>query len=249
MCTVIILRRPNHDWPLILASNRDELKTRPWKAPGRHWPDRAEVTAGQDVLAKGTWLGINDWGVLAGVLNRPEPAGQKVNKRSRGELPLEALDHAEATVASEAICSINPSSYQPFNLIIADKARAFWLSSPGGNATVSSSPIPEGLSMITAFNLNDNDSPRIRYYKPLFEATTPPDVENGDWSTWKSLMGDRKNNLCDSENASMTIISSNGLETVSSSLIALPGQNYDIKPQWLFSPGRPDKNAYENVVI
>ena len=83
----------------------------------------------------------------------------------------------------------------------------------------------------------------------MFEAINPPDVENGDWSTWKSLMGDRKNNLCDSENASMTIISSNGLETVSSSLMALPSQDNDAKPQWLFAPGRPDTNAYENVKI
>ena len=40
MCTVVILRRPGHDWPLLLAGNRDEMKGRPWKPPARHWPDR-----------------------------------------------------------------------------------------------------------------------------------------------------------------------------------------------------------------
>ena len=54
MCTVVILRRPGHDWPLILATNRDEMTDRPWRPPGRHWPDRAEVTAGRDELAGGT---------------------------------------------------------------------------------------------------------------------------------------------------------------------------------------------------
>jgi hypothetical protein len=29
MCTLVILRRPNHDWPLIIAANRDEKTDRP----------------------------------------------------------------------------------------------------------------------------------------------------------------------------------------------------------------------------
>ncbi len=93
MCTVVILRRPGHDWPLILAANRDEMTDRPWRPPGRYWSERAEVTAGQDEFAGGTWLGLNDWGVIAGVLNRPGSLGPDPGLRSRGELPLEALDH------------------------------------------------------------------------------------------------------------------------------------------------------------
>ena len=92
MCTIVLLRRPDHDWPLILAANRDELQNRPWLLPSRHWPDRAEVTAGQDALSKGTWLGINDWGLISGVLNRSGTLGPVPEKRSRGELPLEVSD-------------------------------------------------------------------------------------------------------------------------------------------------------------
>ena len=40
MCTLIMLRRPGNDWPLLLAANRDEMGNRPWEAPARHWPDR-----------------------------------------------------------------------------------------------------------------------------------------------------------------------------------------------------------------
>ena len=58
-------------WPLVLAANRDELADRPARPPGRHWPDRAEVVAGLDLQAGGSWLGVNDHGVVAGVLNRP----------------------------------------------------------------------------------------------------------------------------------------------------------------------------------
>ena len=66
MCSVIVLHRPGHNWPLLWASNRDEMADRPWSPPARHWPDRTEVVAGRDDLAGGSWLGINDAGVIAG---------------------------------------------------------------------------------------------------------------------------------------------------------------------------------------
>ena len=101
MCTVVLLRRPEHEWPLILAANRDELKTRPWLPPARHWPERDHVTAGIDELAGGTWLALNDDGVCTAILNRPHSLGPADGKRSRGELPLEAVDHAEASEAAK----------------------------------------------------------------------------------------------------------------------------------------------------
>ena len=66
MCTLVILRRPGHDWPVVIGANRDEMAGRPWRGPGRHWPDRPEVTAGQDELAGGTWLGLNEHGFAYG---------------------------------------------------------------------------------------------------------------------------------------------------------------------------------------
>src|SRR5437764_973522 len=96
MCTLVILRRPDHDWPVVIGANRDEMIDRPALPPGRHWPDRPEVTAGKDLLAGGSWLGLNDWGVAAAVLNRHGSLGPAPGQRSRGELVLEALDHADA---------------------------------------------------------------------------------------------------------------------------------------------------------
>ena len=63
MCTLVLLRRPGHEWPVILGANRDEMVGRPWKAPGRHWDDRPNVVAGQDPNAgpkkSGEWLNPN----------------------------------------------------------------------------------------------------------------------------------------------------------------------------------------------
>ena len=96
MCTLVLLRRPDHRWPLLLAANRDELANRPWAPPGRHWADRPEVTAGLDRTAGGSWLGMNDHGLVAAILNRRGSLGPAADKRSRGELVLEGQIFARA---------------------------------------------------------------------------------------------------------------------------------------------------------
>ena len=47
MCTLVILRRPEHRWPIIIGANRDEMIGRPALAPARHWPDRPDVVAAE----------------------------------------------------------------------------------------------------------------------------------------------------------------------------------------------------------
>ncbi len=59
MCTVVLLIRPGHAWPLVLAANRDEVLSRPWQPPAAYWPDQPDVTAGRDRLGRGTWMGVN----------------------------------------------------------------------------------------------------------------------------------------------------------------------------------------------
>ena len=102
MCTLIILRRPKKDWPVLIAANRDEMKSRLWDPPARHWPDRPDTVAGRDRLAGGSWLGHNDHGIVAAILNRHGTLGPANDKRSRGELVLDALEHANASDATEA---------------------------------------------------------------------------------------------------------------------------------------------------
>jgi len=252
MCTVVILRRPGHDWPLILAANRDEMTGRPWLPPARHWPDQAEIIAGQDELAGGTWLGLNDWGVIAGILNRPGTLGPDAHRRSRGELPLDALDHAEATVAAEAMAAVNASSYRPFNLILADAGQAFWVKSEGhGNATAAA--IPDGVSILTAHDLNDTSSPRIRRFLPLFEAAAAPDVEADDWTAWQAIIGETGGDApltFTADESDPPDTPQGGFATVSSSLLALPALGRQgIKAKWLFAPAHPDRTPYAAVEI
>ncbi|MDP6572655.1 MAG: NRDE family protein [Rhodospirillales bacterium] len=255
MCTVVILRRPGHDWPLLLAANRDEMRDRPWAPPARHWPERDQVVAGIDLEASGTWLGLNDDGLVAAVLNRPQSLGPAAGYRSRGELPLEALDHADADAAARALADIDPAAYRTFNMVVADGRDAFWLRSAGGEegaaeeAGVEVMALPEGLSMITAHDRNDPSDPRIRDTLPRFRAAPAPDPGAGDWASWESLLASREHGPGDGPGDAMNVVTDTGFGTVSSSLIALPAPaRVGAGPLWLFAPGRPDEAGFEAVL-
>lgn len=259
MCTVIFLRRPDHDWPVIIGANRDEMNNRPWKPPARHWEDRPDVIAGLDETAGGTWLGVNEDGVVAAVLNRFGTLGPADGKRSRGELPLEALDHADAIDAAQALAELDGDAYRPFNMVIADNRDAYWLANRG-TGKIDITEIPEGLSILTAHDLNDvGKSARTRRNLPRFVSAPAPNPEADDWFAWQALMADTGIEAPDPEHhdirADAMLVRSNiGFETVSSSLIGLPAiptSEHELRrrPVWLFAKGQPDKIPYHPVDV
>ena len=244
MCTLLVLRRPGHRWPLLFAANRDEMADRRWRPPGRHWPDRPQVVAGLD----------EEDGVAAAILNRVGSLGQQPGKRSRGELVLEALDHAEASAAADSLADLNGAAYRSFNLIVADAEQAFWLRhrDEAGVAQIERFALPEGLSMITAHDRNDMTSPRVRDYLPRFAQVPEPDPDSGNWGAWTALLGSRIHAPDDGPMAAMTVLTDRGFRTTSSALIALPGPREPIdteprRPVFLFAPGRPDQVAHAPV--
>lgn len=263
MCSVVILYRPGHAWPVILGANRDEMRDRPWEPPGRHWPDRPNVVAGRDLLAGGSWLGLNDEGVVAGILNRMNTLGPQPGRRSRGELVLEALDHADAADAAWALADLDPRAYRSFNMVIADSRNAFWLRHKGEAAeAIEIMPLPAGLSMITAHDMNDTrGSARIRHFLPRFRAAPPPDpdapdpdgdpeIGKGDWRGWEALLSSRERSAGGGPYDAMTVDLDSGFGTVSSALIALPapdptGQR---RPLWRFAAGVPGEAPFRPVV-
>ncbi|EKE74977.1 NRDE family protein [Gallaecimonas xiamenensis] len=239
MCSVIILRRPGHPWPVLIGANRDEMQARPWQGPGRYWPQLPKVRAGQDLNAGGTWQGINDQGVQAAVLNRFGSLGPAPGKRSRGELPLLALAEDNAGCAAQVIAELDPSQYQPFNMLVADSHQAFWLANRG--EAISLQRVPEGLSMLTAHDLNDTQaSPRMAHNLPRFRLAQVPDPAKPNWQAWQQLLGFEGEQPPDPAHfdirADALCIRSNiGFQTVSSSLIALPATG---QPLWWFDGGQ-----------
>ena len=253
MCTVIILNRPDHAWPILIAANRDERLDRPWLYPAAHWPDRPDIVAGQDELAGGSWLGLNASGVIAAVLNREGTLGPEAGKRSRGELVLDALDYADALDAAEALASLDSRAYRPFNLVIADNRDAFLLTHRGSADAISVEPLPEGLSMVTAMERDDPASPRIRLYRPRFITAMPPDPDSGNWRAWEFLLASRDREAGSGPGGAMFIDPVPGVEagrfgTVSSSMIALPAiERTGQHPIWRFASGAPQTWQWQEV--
>jgi uncharacterized protein with NRDE domain len=252
MCTMVVLLRPGHDWPLLLAANRDEMIARPWRPPARHWPDRPEVVAGLDELAHGSWLGLNDHGVIAGVLNRFGTLGPALGQRSRGELVLEALDHADAEAAAQALADLDPRAYRPFNMIVADNGNAFWLrhADASGRQRISVHSLAPGLAMIAAGDLDEKETPRLRRYRPRFAAAPAPDPDRGDWGGWEALLADTETTPHDGPTGAMRFLTERRFATVSSALLALPtvGRR-SVKPVFRFRAWQPATRPWERIAL
>lgn len=231
-----------------MAANRDEMFDRDWSAPGRHWPDRPDIIAGRDNLAGGSWLGVNDNGVIAGILNRMGSLGPSDGKRSRGELVLDALDHADAFVAAEALIELNGAAYRPFNLVLADNRDAYWLCHDG-SGPITSQAIPEGFSMFTARDMNSPQSPRVETHLPRFETAAIPDPEAEDWRAWEKLLASQEfSENCTQHEGAMCVTTDFGFGTVNASLLALPAPSDPVRrPIWRFAAGAPDKNSFVDI--
>jgi hypothetical protein len=209
------------------------------------------VIAGRDDLAGGTWMGLNDTGVVACILNRHGSLGPQAGKRSRGELVLEALDHTDATDAAGALADIDAASYRSFNMVIADNRDAWWLALREGAARISLARVPDGLSMFTARERNDPADRRIAKFLPQFKDAPAPSPDADDWAAWAKLMGATDDTGAPHE--AMSFKTESGFGTSSSSLLALPSVDAALRdktrPVWLFAAGAPGAKPYRVIEI
>ena len=89
------------------------------------WPDRADVLAGRDEDAKGTWMGITRTGRVAVVTNYHEetPRHPPGTSPSRGELPVKFLDGDDAPLDFLRALAEDGGvveKYNGFSLIVGD---------------------------------------------------------------------------------------------------------------------------------
>lgn len=234
VCTVVVLVRPSL---LILAANRDERLDRPWDPPAAYWPDRPGTVAGRDRTAGGTWMGMNHEGVVAAVLNRPGTLGPAAGKRSRGELPLIALDHPTAMDAAAAITRLDAGMWRAFNMVIADRTGAIFIKGLGGG-TPQAATLPAGVSMVTAHDPNDMDSPRTARHLARFAAAEPSGAD--DLTAWRHILADRHGQPAEQIN----VTPRGGFGTVCASFVSLPATG---RPIWLFASGPPHRADFQPV--
>lgn len=133
MCLLIVMFQAVPGAPLIVAANRDEQLHRPavpMTVLREHGP---RVLGGRDELAGGTWLAVNEHGLVAALTNQPSPDGRDPAKRSRGELPLAFARYPDAERAVEAVTAdLDPASYNPCWMLVGDRRALFSIGLAGG---------------------------------------------------------------------------------------------------------------------
>jgi uncharacterized protein with NRDE domain len=159
MCTLAIYFKSFAEYPVVVAANRDEYLDRPATAPTM-LVEQPRIVGGKDLRASGTWLGINEHGVLAGLLNRRNAeAPNNPDLRSRGLLCLDALRHASARAAAEFVVAQRGGDFNPFNLLIAARDQAFVAYNRFGQITLTQ--LTPGFHLLTNIDIDDFECPRI----------------------------------------------------------------------------------------
>jgi hypothetical protein len=184
-------------------------------------------------------MGVNAHGVTAAVLNRPGSLGPAAGKRSRGELPLIALAETSGRAAVEAIGALDAGEWRGFNLVIADRDGATFIRGAGHGPPVAIALKP-GVSMITAHDPNDLDSPRVARHLPRFQAAAAPTPDH--WEEWRAILSDRSG----ASGEQINVEPLGGFGTVCSSFLAISSRR---EPVWLFSNGAPHAAPFETIRV
>jgi uncharacterized protein with NRDE domain len=119
MCTIIALRSLRADFPLILATNRDEFYARKTAGPARIL-EQPSTVGGRDLAAGGTWMGVTAAGLFVGVTNHRTFVAPDRDKRSRGELVMRALACGDVAPIRALLASEDGRDYNAFNLMFGD---------------------------------------------------------------------------------------------------------------------------------
>jgi hypothetical protein len=187
VCTIIAALGLSPQWPVLLATVRDESVTRAWKAPAAHWPEQhPQVIGGLDLQSGGTWLALDIHQHRASFLvNRPEHAvGQT---RSRGDLPLIALQTPEHCWDADSL-----SQYNGFILGQAD-ANGLVLHQ-WDTRTLRSTRLGKGIHGLCYRGIGE-DHPRLAKHLPRFAASPlPKPIATASpaqaWGHWLHLLAD-----------------------------------------------------------
>jgi uncharacterized protein with NRDE domain len=164
VCLIVFAWRTHPRCRLIVAANRDEYFGRP-AAPAGFWDDHANVLAGRDLEAGGTWLGITLDGRFAALTNYRNPADKKTGAPSRGSLVGDFLTGKMAPLKYLQSVEQRAASYNGFSLLVGDAASLYFFSNRGGPIE-RVEPGIHGLSN----HLLDTPWPKIKKGKARFAA-------------------------------------------------------------------------------
>jgi uncharacterized protein with NRDE domain len=171
MCLLALAWQAHPRYRLVVAANRDEFHERP-AAPLAKWPPPAELLAGRDLRAQGSWLGVDRRRRFGVVTNFRELQRALPRAPSRGELVPRYLATAPgargSSDAREFLAALEPHAarYSGFNLLLCDEQSLCY----GSNrATPFARTLPPGVYGL-ANELLDTPWPKLRRVRSGFEA-------------------------------------------------------------------------------
>jgi len=235
MCLLAIQLHVSNAIPLTLAANREESYLRPSAPPIFH-NEAPRVVCGTDERAGGTWLGVNQYGLVVAVTNRPKQSAPE-SPRSRGILCRQLLQCSSAHVAEHrATTQISKGKYDGVNVICADAHSAYVLH---GGDEFDSLELEPGLHLIAGGDIDDENDPRLELARGMFERES---IDNSD----QFLQVATKVMSYTSEQPGEPSIVLHGEDrgTVSSTLITLA--NFRKKSTYHFAQGPPNRVPYRD---
>lgn len=164
MCLILLAWRVHPNYPLVVAANRDEFYARP-SAPAGFWRDHAQVLAGRDLAAGGTWLGITRSGRFAALTNYRDPAQNDPARPSRGRLVADFLTGHEAPEDYLAATRDYGATCNGYNLLVGDRESLWWASNVSGEAR----PLAPGVYGLSN-HLLDSAWPKVGAGKTALDA-------------------------------------------------------------------------------
>jgi uncharacterized protein with NRDE domain len=239
MCTLIVFHRCFSQAPLVLAANRDEYLDRPAEKPALRQSGNRAVLAPRDLRAGGTWLGVNDAGLVAALTNRPCKAPDPL-RRSRGSVVFEALSEASAGDAVAALGTLPERAYNPFNFFAADGDAAFAATYEGKLRVTRLEP---GFHVIGNADPDDRRVPKIARLLAQAERIAAGDVDDALDAlaeVCRSHQGDGERGPLDD-----TCIHAGGYGTRSSTLLRLGPDTS--RNQFHHAEGAPCQTEYEDL--
>ena len=165
MCTLAIYLRQFENYPLVIAANRDEHFARPSAAP-KLWKGDPAIVAGKDLVAGGTWLGVNSAGIAAAIVNRRVQSEPQAAPRSRGLLCVDMLETTTLSDARAALPYEDAGRYQRFLLLVASGAGAFAAYNTASEVELIN--LPSGLHVFSNTSFTEQDGTKLERAQQLF---------------------------------------------------------------------------------
>ena len=170
MCLLIVAYRVDPEAPILVAANREERFDRATLSPHVQ-PGPPRVLCGIDEQAGGTWLGVNEHGLLVAVTNRAK-SSVPAAPRSRGVLCRELLACPSADVAAAlAVDELSRDLYAGANYLCLDATRGAVIHAGDRLEALHVEP---GVHFMTNGDLDDPGDRRLELARRLFCAVTPP---------------------------------------------------------------------------